>query len=188
MKRFFRYDYNYKVFVIENIVSLLLLAIFIATYHYDWDKLGVWLIGVGFLINIIVTFALIKNQGIRIKNNNVTIVDYFSSLFGRRFKLTQVNYVELKELKKEKRSNLYGFFHEFYHPDTYMFHCDYVYNHGRVFEIVFYLKDGSRRETYFGWLYREKNEKTVARVCKSLESFISEINEHVKVQRNNQGK
>lgn len=182
MKRFFRYDYDYKVFVIENIVSLLLLAIFIATYHYDWDKLGVWLIGVGFLINIIVTFALIKNQGIRIKRNKVIIIDNF----GRtKFQLSDIRFVEFREIKKEKRSNLYGFFHEFYHPDTYMFHCDYVYNHGRVFEIVFYLKDGSRRETYFGWLYREKNEKTVARVCKSLESFISEINEHVKAQRNN---
>lgn len=185
MKKFFRYDYNYKLFVIENIVSLLLLAIFIATFHYNWDDRGAWIIGVGCLINIIVTFALIKNQGIQIKNNNVIIVDYFSSLFGRRFKLTQVKYVELKELKKEKRSNLYGFFHEFYHPNTYMLYCDYVYNHGRVFEIVFYLKDGSRRETYFGWMYREKNENTVARVYKSLESFVGEINDYVKAQRNN---
>lgn len=186
MKRFFRYDYNRRMFVVMNLISIGFLALsFLALRHESsvW-----WLTGVAALLGFGAADIYVYHQGIRIKNNKVIIMDYLPGWFGRKFELSMVKYVELEELKKEKRSNLYGFFHEFYHANTYMFRCDYVYNHGRVFNIVFHLKDGSRMETYFGWLYREKNEKTVARVCKSLETFINEINEYVKEERKSKRK
>ena len=57
-----------------------------------------------------------------------------------------------------------------------MYNSDYVYNNGRVFKIIFYLGDNSTRESYFGWMYKEKSITRVNKVVNKLENFISEIN------------
>lgn len=174
-EHFFRYDYRYKLLAVSIAVSLLFGAFtFLAIY---FEKAAWWIFAVVFLFCVGNTFLYINNQGIRIKNNHIIIVD---DLYFRKFALIAVRNVELQELKKEKRTNLFGFFHEFYHSSTYMTQSKYVYNHGRVFRIVFHLKDGTTRESYFGWLYREKNPKTVERVCASLQKFINDLNAYVK--------
>ncbi len=61
-----------------------------------------------------------------------------------------------------------------------MTHCDYVYNNGKAFEIIFYLKDGTSRESYFGWMYREKSKETVSKIHSQLIDFIDSINKAVK--------
>ncbi len=176
MKAFFKYDYNYRMFIICNLVSVLFTA-FVILSCYDKNIIGLCLSGVTLLYNLLNTMILIKNQGIRVRKNKVTIVD---ALFFRSFPLSEVKYVEMKEIKKERRSNLYGFFHEFYHRFTYMLKCDYVYNNGKVFEIIFHLKDGSARESYFGWLYREKKKSKVLKIQAKLEAFIENINQAAK--------
>ncbi len=57
-----------------------------------------------------------------------------------------------------------------------MYNSDYVYNNGRVFKIIFYLKDNSVRESYFGWMYKEKSIEKVNKVLNKLETFINKIN------------
>ena len=72
---------------------------------------------------------------------------------------------------------------EFFYPYTYMSHCDYVYNHGKVYNICFHMSDGTIIKSYFGWLYREK-KKTVNKVEKKLLDFIERINNLCKENRN----
>ena len=57
-----------------------------------------------------------------------------------------------------------------------MYDSNYVYNNGRVFKIIFYLEDNSTRESYFGWMYKERSITKVNKVVSKLESFIREIN------------
>jgi len=175
MKKIFRYDYNFKLFIITNIISFIFLLI--AVVSYNKYIIAFWLLGIMFFISIINTFVFIYNQGIRVKNEKVIIVDF---LWVTRFKLNELKYAEIKEIKKDKKDNLYGFMHEFYDPDTYMWKCDYVYNNGRVFNIIFYLKDGSTRKTYFGWMYKEKSSAKVNKIVIKLKNFIEEINQNCK--------
>ena len=176
MKKF-RYDYNYKLFIITNLLSCLFLFGTIISYNkYFLDNkyfLSFWLFIIMFMINFINSFVFINNQGIRVKNDTIKIVDYF---WFTKINLVDLKRVELKEIKKSKKSNLYGLLNEFYHPSTYMYKSDYVYNNGRVFKIIFYLGDNSTRESYFGWMYKERSITKVNKVVNKLENFISEIN------------
>ena len=116
---------------------------------------------------------MIFNQGITVGKKNILVIDYF---WFTKINIKDLKYVEIREIKKEKKGNLYGFFHEFYHPTTYMWKCDYVYNNGRVFKVVFHLKDGTIRETYFGWMYKEKSIMKVNKIVNKLENFVYNIN------------
>lgn len=171
MKRKFRYDYNCKMLIINIVVSLLFLVIFAASYNKGVVAFCVF--GFVFLICLFNTIILIYNQGITISEKNIFIVDYF---WFTKINLDDLKRVELKEIKKEKRSNLYGFIHEFYYATTYMYNSDYIYNNGRVFKIIFHLNDGTTRESYFGWLYKERNELKVNKVISKLENFVNDLN------------
>lgn len=171
MIKHFRYDYNYKLLIITNILSLIFLLLTILSF--EKNVVVFWLFSIIFLINIINTFVFINNQGIILNRKSIIIVDF---LWFTKIKLIDLKYIEIKEVNKEKKSNLYGIIHEFYHPDTYMWKCEYVYNNGRVFNLIFHLKDGSSRKSYFGWMYKERSIKKVDKIVKKLETFIKDVN------------
>lgn len=177
LKKLFRYDYNYKLLIVCNFVSIIFLILFIASYNKG--PIIFCFFGFALLISLFNSFVFINNQGIKIKNDNIKVVDY---LWFTKIKLNDLKYAEIQELKKEKRSNLYGFFHEFYHPTTYMYKCDYIYNNGKVFNIIFHLKDGTNRKTYFGWMYKEKNELKTIRITDELYTFVNTLNAMCKKQ------
>ena len=171
MKKRFKYDYNNKMFIVCFLCSLLFLSIFI--WSFNKNIVGCILTGFCTIALLFNTFVMIFNQGITVGKKNILIIDYF---WFTKINIKNLKWAEIKEIKKEKKGNLYGFIHEFYHPTTYMLKCYYVYNNGRVFKIIFHLKDGSIRETYFGWMYKEKSITRVNKVVNKLENFIEEIN------------
>lgn len=166
----FKYDYNNKVFLINLVLSLVFLILSIAAFEKIVGFIILLIMSVILLFN---SFFVIRLQGIMLKNDkNIIIVD---QLFVRKLCIDNVRYVSLKQIPKNTKSNTYGFFNEFFYPNTYTSHCDYVYNQGRVYNICFHLNDGTVVQSYFGWLYREK-EKTVNNVEKELTEFIVKIN------------
>ena len=171
MKIKFRYDYNCKMLIFNILVTLLFFVLFVASYYKN--LIVFFICGLVFLICLLNTIVLIYNQGITVLKKSILIIDYF---WFTKINLADLKRVELKEIKKGKKSNWYGLFNEFYHPSTYMYNSDYVYNNGRVFKIIFYLGDNSTRESYFGWMYKEKSITRVNKVVNKLENFISEIN------------
>lgn len=171
MKTKFKYDYNWKMFILCFLYSLLFLSIFI--WSINKNIVGCIVVGFCTIALLFTTFVLIFNQGITVGKKNILIIDYF---WFTKIDLADLKRVEFIEIKKEKKSNWYGLFNEFYHPSTYMYNSDYVYNNGRVFKIIFYLGDNSTRESYFGWMYKEKSIAKVNKVVNKLENFISEIN------------
>ncbi len=170
MKRF-RYDYNYRMLIVNILTSLLFLVIFVASYNKG--IIVFCFIGFTFLYCLFNTIVFIFNQGITITKKNIIIVDFF---WFTKINVNDLKWAQIKELKKEKKGNLYGFFHEFYHPNTYMFKSDYIYNNGRVFKVIFHLKDGTIRDTYFGWMYKEKSILKVKKTIKKLEDCINYLN------------
>lgn len=175
MNKKFRYDYTHKFIFINIFVIPIFLAIFFALYSKDYALHVVWGIGVGdYLFK---TFVFTFNQGITVKKSYIKVVDNLSVF---KIKWDTLDHAEFKELKKKKKDNLYGFFHEFFYPGTYMSYCDYVYNNGKVFTIIFRKKDGGYIETYFGWMYKEKKLARVNKVTKNLEELINEINQIIK--------
>lgn len=177
MKKF-RYDYNFKLFIITNLLSCLFLFGTIISYNKYFIAFCLFIIM--FTINFINSFVFINNQGLRVENDTIKIVDYF---WFTKINLADLKRVELKEIKKSKKSNLYGLLNEFYHPSTYMYNSDYVYNNGRVFKIIFYLKNNTTKESYFGWMYKEKNIMKVEKIVNKLENFVHDINVTVQSKR-----
>ena len=171
MYKRFRYDYNFKIFTLSLFYTLSSLTIFI--WSFNENIIVSIIVGICTFILLFNSFIWIFNQGIIITKKYILILDYF---WLTKIKITDLKYAKYEYIKKEKQSYWYGLVHEFYHPSTYMYKCDYVYNNGKVYNIVFYLKDGSKRETYFGWMYKEKNKEKVERVEQKLCKFIENIN------------
>ena len=167
----FRYDYNCKMLIFNIFVSLLFLIILVSSY--DKGLVLFCIFGIVLLICVFNTIVLIYNQGITVRKKSILIIDYF---WFSKINMVDLKRVEIIEIKKEKKNNLYGFLNEFYHPSTFMYNSDYVYNNGRVFKIVFYLKDNTTKESYFGWMYKEKNISKINRVIKKMERFVNDIN------------
>lgn len=177
MKKIFRYDYNNRLFIIKLLVSFVFLILTIITYKYPF-------VFAMFLIMTFISFfnsIFIKRIGIRIntRKNKIIISDQF---LVKKLNIKDINYVTLKQIPKKTKNKWFGFFAEFFYPETYIANCEYVYNQGKVFNIYFHMNDGSVKESYFGWLYRGK-EKKVKKVESSLIAFIERINTLCKENR-----
>ena len=172
MKKIFRYDYNHKMYFITLSVSFLFLLLTIFTWRY---LVCLIIFSICTILSFLNSIFVIRNQGIKIdvKKGEVVIVD---QLLMRKLKIKEIQFVELRQLQRDKKGNFYGFFHEFFYPYTYMSHCDFVYNQGKVFDIYFHMKNGLIIKSYFGWLYREK-EQMVKKIEKRLADFVKEIDE-----------
>lgn len=178
MLKKFKYDYNNKLFFINLTLSIIFLILTIVSFEKIVAFILCLIISILLLFN---SFFVIRTQGIKItKSKNIVIID---QLLIRKLCISDIRYVSLKQLPKKTKSKVYGFFNEFFYPNTYMSHCDYVYNKGRVYNICFHMTDGTVVESYFGWLYREK-EKKVEKVEKKLIEFIDKINLLCKENRN----
>lgn len=170
MRNKFKYDYNNKLFFINLLLSVAFLILSILLFK----KI------IAFILCLIITilstfnsFFVIRNQGIKIVNEkNIFIFDQF--LF-RKLCIDNIKYVSVRQIPKETKSKIYGFFNEFFYPSTYISKCNYVYNQGKVYDICFYMNNGTVVKSYFGWLYREK-KKTINKVEKKLLDFIERIN------------
>lgn len=109
MNKKFRYDYTHKFIFINIFLIPIFLAIFFALYSKEYALYVIWGIGLGdYLFK---TFVFTFNQGITVKKSYIKVVDNLSIF---KIKWDTLDYVEFKELKKKKKDNLYGFFHEFF--------------------------------------------------------------------------
>lgn len=166
----FKYDYNNKVFIVNIILSAIFLFISILVFE---NVVGFIILLSMAIVLFLVSFFLIRPQGIKIKKNSIVIMD---DIRIEKIKIDNIKYVTFKQISKKKKNRFYGFFIEFFIPYTYMTHCRYVYNQGRVYNVYFYLKNGTIITSYFGWLYKEKRIKKVLEIESKLDVFIKNIN------------
>ena len=173
IKKIFRYDYNYQKFTTSLVISLVLASLGIVSYFFSDKIVGLVILLVMSVVAVFNAFFIIGMQGIRVNKKQQVVI--FDKLLIRRLNIQNIKYVSVSQIPKENKSVTYGIFHEFFWPNTYIYHCDYVYNQGKVFDINFYMKDGTIETTYFGWLYKSK-AKQVQKVEKRLNEFVKTIN------------
>ncbi|MBR2986454.1 MAG: hypothetical protein IKC63_00390 [Clostridia bacterium] len=174
----FRYDDNCAVFGVTAAVFLLCLILAALLYRYP-----IALILFNLMAGLsLLSACLVRRHGITLseKEKTITVVD---DLGTRRLKTQDVLYAVLQPIEKETKSTVYGFFHEFFEPYTYMSGCDYVYRSGRVYRICLYMKDKTVIESYYGWLYRA-GAKRVERTEARLKTFIGDLNARLRESRN----
>lgn len=171
MKNKFKYDYNNKLFFINLFLSIIFL---IFSFVFSNKMLAFIFLLLMTLFLFFNSFFIIRAQGIKINNKTKKII-IVDQLLIRKISIKDIGYVSLNQIPKQTKSKIYGFLNEFFYPNTYMSHCDYVYNQGKVYNVCFHMKDGTILESYFGWLYREK-EKTVKKVETKLLNLIEKIN------------
>jgi len=175
MKIRFKYDYNNKMLYTFIILILLYLILLVICF----EKIVVSIIfGISIIILFLTLVFIIYPQGFycNFKKNKLIVVD---DTFYHVFHLNELRKITYKQVHKEKKSNIKGFFIEFYHPYTYMSDSKYVYNNGKVYMITIYLKNGMSFNTYFGWMYKEKKHMKVEVIEKRLKNKIDTINDFV---------
>ena len=93
--------------------------------------------------------------------------------------MEDVKYFSLEEISKTKKGNLTQKFTDTY--DQVNIPSKYVYNNGKVFNIVFYMKNIGNIKVYYGWLYRTRS---IERINNQIEKF-NKIKENFMKYKNN---
>lgn len=179
LKKVFKYDYSNKI---RNL-CLTFLSLSILVFIY----LIITLLDVRALciIPFIILFALAANyyskKGIVIDydKKQVIVRDAGGKNVFAIDKINRVSIVEINKVNKGNKSFVIG-------PKEEIETWNYVYNHGKVYHIIFQIKadDGYYiYKSYFGWMYKEKNEEKVKKIQAELTAFVNHINEICKEQR-----
>lgn len=171
-KSFFRYDYNLKITLINLILCVIFLIIGLCLLDKTIAFIILVCIGLVFGLNSI----FIYNHGIHINYKRKKIY-LFDDLLLRKLDFQNIRYLSYEIINKKTNSNFKGFCTEFFHPDTYMTHSDYVYNEGIVLELCFHLIDGTTLKSYYGWMYREKKKENIKKQIYNIERLIESFKE-----------
>ena len=174
MKDFFKFDdkrivsilwlfISFGIFIL-SILTIKVIEVFVATL---------------FCLFITILAAIFTfNEGIHFnyKKGKITIVQ---GMMIKSINMEDVRYFSLEEIKKPKKGNLIQIFVDTF--DRVDLPSKYVYNNGRVFNIVFYMKNIGNIKVYYGWLYRTRS---IERINSQLEKF-KEIKEKFMKYKNN---
>ena len=182
LKKVFKYDHSNK----KRNLCLTFLCFSILVFIY----LSVILLDIRSLCNIpsIILFALsamhYSKKGIIIDydKKQVIVRDGGGKNVFPIDKIKRVSISEINKVNKGEKNSLCLFAMGKEEIDMWR----YVYNNGKVYYIVFQIEedDGySIYKSYFGWMYREKNEEKVKKKQAELTAFVDHINKLCKEQR-----
>ena len=176
MKKIFKYDYLNKKrnFCIILMSFSIVLFLYFCFKNFNFSLLC--------FLPIIVLFFLAtisySKKGITIdyKKRDVVVSD---NMGKHVFPIEKIEKVSLKEIKKENKGTKKLFFLFFIGAKEEIDMWEYVYNKGRTFYVIFKIKDQSGyiiHKSYFGWMYKEKNQLVIDEVLNKLNNIINEIN------------
>lgn len=174
MKDFFKFDDKRIVSIMFLFLNIFLL--FLSIYAIEvFEVLFVLIISlIGTIICMLFTFY----EGIHFnyKKEKIIIV---KGMMIKSINMKDVKYFSLEEIKKAKKGNLTQKLVDTY--DQVNIPSKYVYNNGKVFNIVFYMKNIGNIKVYYGWLYRTRS---IERINNQIEEF-KKIKENFMKYKNN---
>lgn len=161
MNDFFKFDD-------KRIVSAILLALSVLMLILSVLAIGVievFIATITVLVITIIATMFTLNEGIHFnyKKEKIVIV---ADLMVKTINMKDVKYFSLEEISKTKQSNIKQLFVDTF--DQVNMPSKYVYNNGKVFNIVFHMKKIGAIKIYYGWLYRTHS---IERINKQLEIF-----------------
>ena len=161
MKDFFKFDDKRTVSILWLFISLCILILSICAINV----IEVFVATLFELFITVLATIFTFNEGIHFnyKKEKIIIV---KGLMIKSINMKDVKYFSLEEISKKKKGNLTQKFVDTY--DQVNMPSKYVYNDGKVFNIVFYMKNIGDIKVYYGWLYRTKS---IERINSQIEEF-----------------
>lgn len=177
LKKMFKYDYSNKKrnFCIAYLTFGVVIFIFLNLMSFGFKSLII----LPFVILMIFSIIHYSKKGIFVNSDNNTIIirDQNGKHSFSVDKIKKVSIVEIDKINKGIKNLIFLFV---LGAKEEIETWDYVYNNGRVFNIVFKVKDENGGyfvyKSYFGWMYKERSLEKVDKIVKKLENFIEEIN------------
>lgn len=174
MKDFFKFDDKRIISILWLFISFCILILSILTI-----KVIEVFVATLFLLFITVLATIFTfNAGIHFnyKKGKIIIVNLMTI---KSIDMKEVKYFNLQEIHKSKKDNITQIFVDTY--DRVDLPSKYVYNNGKVFNIVFYMKNIGNIKVYYGWLYRTKS---IERVNNQIEEFKKIKDNFIKYKNN----
>ena len=174
MKDFFKFDDKRIVSIMFLFLNICLLFLSIYAIEVFEVFFALIILLVGTIICMLFTF----NEGIHLnyKKQKIIIV---KGVMIKFINMKDVKYFSLEEISKTKKGNFTQKFVDTY--DQVNIPSKYVYNNGKVFNIVFYMKNIGNIKVYYGWLYRTRS---IERINNQIEKF-KKIKENFMKYKNN---
>ncbi len=161
MNDFFKFDDKRIVSILWLFISLSVMVILIFTIGI----IELFIVTLIVLIICIVAMIFAFNEGIHFnyKKGKITII---KGMMIKNISMKDIKYFNLEEISKVKKGNIMQKFVDTF--DQVNLPSEYVYNNGRVFNIVFYMKKEGNIKIYYGWLYKTSS---IERINSQLEKF-----------------
>ncbi len=161
MEDFFKFDDKrivFKLFLFICIIVFIELIFSIKIIEVFVPSLFVFII-------LIIATIFTYNEGIHFNYNNGKIV-IVKGMMIKTIEMKEVKYFNIEEIYKTKGNIITQKLVDTY--DQVNLPSKYVYNKGKVFNIIFYMKKVGNISIYYGWLYRTKS---IQRINSQLKQF-----------------
>ncbi len=175
MKDFFKFDDKRLVTILWLTISVCILVLSILAIEVIEAFVAILFALLVTSVATIFTF----NEGIHFNYKKEKIV-IIKGMMIKSINMKNVKYFNLEEINKTKKGNITQKFVDTY--DQVNVPSKYVYNNGKVFNIVFYMKKIGDIKVYYGWLYKTRS---IERINNQLEKF-KKIKENFMKYRNGQ--
>lgn len=161
MKDFFKFDDKRIVSLLWLFISLCILILSICAI----TVIEVFVVTLFALFITVLATIFAFNEGVHFnyKKEKIIIV---KGIMIKSINMRDIKYFSLEEINKTKKGNFIQKFVDTY--DQVNIASKYVYNNGKVFNIVFYMKNIGNIKVYYGWLYRTKS---IERINSQIEKF-----------------
>ena len=161
MNDFFKFDDKRIVSMVWIVISIFMLILSMLAI----EVIEVFIATIFVLIITLIAAIFTLNEGVHFnyKKEKIVIV---KGMMIQTINMKDVKYFTLEEIPKTKKGNItQKFVDTFEQVNT---PSKYVYNNGKVFNIVFHMKKIANIKIYYGWLYKTSSIK---RINSQLENF-----------------
>ena len=161
MKDFFKFDDKRIVSILWLFISLCILILSICAIKV----IEVFVATLFVLFITVLATIFTFNEGIHFNFKKEKII-IIQGMMIKSINMKDVKYFSLEEIKKTKKGILSQKLVDTY--DKVNIPSKYVYNNGKVFNIVFYMKNIGNIKIYYGWLYKTNSAE---RINNQLDDF-----------------
>lgn len=174
MKDFFKFDDKRIVSILWLFISFCILILSICAIKV----IEVFVATLFVLFITVLATIFTFNEGIHFNFKKEKII-IIKGMMIKSINMKDVKYFSLEEINKAKKGNITQKLVDTY--DQVNMPSKYVYNIGKVFNIVFYMKNIGNIKVYYGWLYRTRS---IERINNQIEKF-NKIKENFMKYKNN---
>lgn len=175
MKKIFRFDYNYKMFI-PFILLFIISTIFFLYSINNLNILGV-LISILFAVFCIINFFYGLGYGLEI-NYKKKFIKLRTAIYKEKIYFNEVKCFYYHEKNVDKGIKWKNIFRYLFRNHNFTY-AKYLFNEGKVFVICIHFRNGWIKEIEYPWMYKEKSKNKVSIVENKLRILLNEFNQNI---------